>query len=341
MNTGKNGKIFAAILAGGSGTRLWPLSTPSCPKPFVPLGPLGSLYGGTVARATALGVAKVFTVGSGALRPHCEVTGVEFLEEPAARNTAPAVALAGARAWRESGGEGVLLILPADHHIPETSPFAKTVACLSRLVTSVGALGVMGMAPTGPEVSYGYIEQGEREGEGFRVARFIEKPDRIKAEALLARGNVAWNSGMFLYPLTVLREEFARHAPGMWEAAEDWLGRGDPVPYLAVKSISVDYALMEKSSRVVMVPGCFAWSDVGTFSALYDFLPKDEHGNAGWGPGRTEECSGCLIVTRTPRCLVRGLRGVAVIETEDGLLVTPLEGSEGIRSGVEAILRGQ
>jgi mannose-1-phosphate guanylyltransferase/mannose-6-phosphate isomerase len=339
MNNGNSVKLFVAILAGGSGTRLWPLSPPACPKPFVPLGPLGSLYGGTVARAQALGAERVFTVGSGALKHHCEMTGVEFLEEPGARNTAPAIALAGARAWREAGGEGLLLVLPADHHIPEVEPFAQTLERLARVALAENALGVMGMSPTGPEVSYGYIEQGPPVGEGFRVARFIEKPDKAKAEALLLQGNVAWNSGMFLYPLEVLREEMALHAPGLWEAADAWLDAKDSAPYLGARSISVDYALMEKSSRVVLVPGRFAWSDVGTFQALHEFLPKDAEGNAGWGPGRIEGCSGCLVVTHSPRTLVRGLNGMAVIDTADGLLTTPLQGSDGIRSGVEAVLR--
>jgi len=338
MNNGNTDNLFVAILAGGSGTRLWPLSTPVCPKPFVALGPLGSLYGGTVERAKALGAAHVFAVGGGTLKAHCQAPGVDFLEEPGARNTAPAVALAGARAWKEGGGEGLLLVLPADHHIPEQAPFAATVAELARAVVSEQALGVMGMAPTGPEISYGYIEQGAAVGQAFRVARFIEKPDRMKAEDLLEQGNVCWNSGMFLYPLRVLREELAIHAPGLWEASEAWLDRGDPEPYLAAEKISVDYALMEKSSRVVMVPGRFPWSDVGTFSALHDFLPKDSRGNSGWGSGRVEDCWGCLVVTRTPRALVRGLRGMAVIETDGGLLATELHGSEGIRAGVEAIL---
>ena len=331
--------MCVAILAGGSGTRLWPLSIPSCPKPFVSLGPLGTLYAGTVARAVALGASRVFTVGAASLRGHCEAPGVEFLEEPAARNTAAAIALAGAKAWGHVGSGGLLLVLPADHHIPEGEPFARTIGRLARAAVAEEALGVMGIAPTGPEVSYGYIEQGAAVGEGFRVARFIEKPDRPAAEALLAKGNVAWNSGMFLYPLTVLREEMEAHVPGLWTAAEAWLERRDPEPYRAARSVSVDYALMEKSSRVVMVPARFPWNDVGTFSALHDLLPKDADGNSGWGPGRVEGCTGCLVVTRTSKVLARDLHGMAVIEGEGGLLVTPLKGSEGIRSGVEAILR--
>jgi mannose-1-phosphate guanylyltransferase len=285
MNNGNSVKLYVAILAGGSGTRLWPLSTPACPKPFVPLGPLGSLYGSTVARAQALGAERVFTVGSGALRHHCEMTGVEFLEEPGARNTAPAIALAGARAWCEAGGDGVLLVLPADHHIPEVEPFAKTLEQLSHVALAEEALGVMGMTPTGPEVSYGYIEQGASVGEGFRVARFIEKPDKAKAEALLLQGNVAWNSGMFLYPLKVLREEMALHTPGLWEAADAWLNARTARP-----------TLPPRASRWTTR----SWRNPPAWSSCPGASP-----GATWAPSR-RSTSSCPRTRRATRAGARG-----------------------------------
>jgi mannose-1-phosphate guanylyltransferase / mannose-6-phosphate isomerase len=332
--------IYVSILAGGQGTRLWPISTPQYPKPFVALGPAGTLYDGTLTRAWALNPGFVVTIGAGQLRTFCDRGGADFLEEPAGRNTAAAVALAGAHAWSKVGEEGLLLILPADHYIPDAADFTRTVLCLARTCVEQSALGVMGIRPSGPETAYGYIEAGEPASEGFRVRRFIEKPDRQKAEALLAKGNMSWNSGMFLYPLSILRQELASHCPGYWEASQTWLESGDPEPYLALASISVDYALMEKTSKVVMVPADFVWSDVGTFPSLYALLPKDEEGNAGWGPGRVEECRGCLIVTRRRETLVRGLTSQVVIETESGLLMVSLSKSDGIRSAVEAILSG-
>jgi len=343
MNSGNNGNpahMAVAILAGGSGTRLWPISTPSVPKPFVPLGPLGTLYGEAVSRAKALKPRALFTVGAGPLKRFCTSPDVDYLEEPGARNTAPAVALAAVKAYRDLDGEGVLLILPSDHHIAETHLFAATVGRLADACRNHAALGIMGIRPTGPETGYGYIEQGEAAGDAFRVSRFIEKPDRPKAEALLAAGRVAWNSGMFCLPLGVLREDLAEHCPGYWEACEAWLDRTDATPYLSLPNLSVDYALMEKTRRLLMVPAEFTWSDLGTFKALHAALPKDEHGNAGWGPGRVEACRDCLVVTRRPQTLVRSLSGAAVVETEDGLLTSDLESSEGIRSGVEAILKG-
>jgi mannose-1-phosphate guanylyltransferase/mannose-6-phosphate isomerase len=332
--------MYVSILAGGQGTRLWPISTPLYPKPFVGLGPVGTLYDGTLTRAWALQPGAVVTIGAAALRGFCNRGGADFLEEPAGRNTAAAVALAGAHAWTKVGPEGLLLILPADHYIPDTDHFTRTVASLARVSEESRALGVMGIKPTGPETAYGYIEAGDPAGEGFQVRRFIEKPDRAKAEQLLAQGHFSWNSGMFLFPLEALKRELATHCPGYWEACEVWLETGNPEPYLALTPISVDYALMEKTSRVVMVPADFAWSDVGTFPSLFALLPKDEFGNAGWGPGRVEGCTGCFIVTRRKETLVRGLSGQVVVETEAGLLVASLDQSEGIRSAVESILSG-
>jgi mannose-1-phosphate guanylyltransferase len=212
------------------------------------------------------------------------------------------------------------------------------VARLAGVCRKTGSLGVMGITPTGPETAYGYILAGEPAGRGFRVGRFVEKPDRRKASRLLAGGNATWNSGMFLFPLGVLREEMGRHCPGLWEAAEAWLD-GDPGPYTSWPKISVDYALMEKSARVAMVPGDFGWSDVGTFPALHALLPKDEAGNAGWGPGLAEGCERSLIVTARAGTLVRGLRDHVHVEGPGGILSVPMAAAGDIREGVEAILR--
>lgn len=340
MNNVNPEKIFVSIIAGGKGTRLWPLSTPEHPKPFVPLGPFGSLYDATVRRAQALGPGAVATVAEAALRRHCEVGGTTFVEEPEARNTAPAVALAGVRALRALGPEAVAVVLPADHYIPEGPEFSQTLLALVELCVRSESLGVMGIRPTGPETGYGYLEAGEAMGAGFRLRRFVEKPRREEAVRMLDAGTYSWNSGMFVFPAAILEREMKAHCAGMWEAAEAWVDRGDGAAYRALKGISVDYALMEKTARVVMVPASFPWSDVGGFRALHAFLPKDAHANAGWGPGRTEECEGCLIITRRAETLVRALRDTAFVETDAGTLVTPLAESEGIRAGVEAILAG-
>jgi mannose-1-phosphate guanylyltransferase/mannose-6-phosphate isomerase len=330
-------KLFVAVLAGGSGTRLWPLSTPSRPKPFVTLGPMGSLYSATASRVRRLRPAGAATVGAPALSRWCRAKDLDYLAEPAPRNTAAAVALAGVEALRRTGPDGLLLVLPADHHLSDPAGFVRTVHRLARVCVAHRVLGVMGIRPTGPETAYGYIEAGEPLGEGYRLRRFVEKPDRKKAEALLAEGNASWNSGMFLFPLGLLREEMARHCPGLWETSQAWLERGDPTPYLALPSTSVDYALMEKTPAVAMVPAEFPWSDVGTYPSLHRILPQDAHGNAGWGPRRVENCSNCLLVTDRP-ALFQDLQGVVAIRTRAGSLTVPLDAADAIRSGVEALL---
>ncbi len=338
MNADRGACLHVAILAGGSGTRLWPLSSPARPKPFIPMGPLGTLYGACVERALTLEPDSLTAVGPATLEGLCAAQGVQFLPEPAARNTGAAVALAAARAWSKAGPEGLLLVLPSDHHIPDAAAFRATIRRLAGLCRERGALGVMGVRPTGPETSYGYIQPGAPAGEGFSVRCFVEKPDRERAEVLLAEPGVSWNSGMFLLPLGPLREEMAAHCPGYWEAAEAWLKGAGPEPYRALPSTPFDRLVMERTRLAVVVPADFPWSDVGTFPALFALLPKDSEGNAAWGPGRMEECRGCLVITTGPRTLVRGLVGQVVVETEAGLLVTPLSGAEELRGSVERLL---
>ncbi len=328
-------KLTVAILAGGQGTRLWPLSTPEKPKPFVSLGPLGTLYEKTVSRAGALEPARLVTVGPPELEGHCRSPRARFLAEPCARNTAPAVALAAAYAYERDGEEGALLVLPSDHHIDDTGRFARAVERLAGVCRAHAALGVMGVEPTGPETAYGYIRAGRAMGKGFAVERFIEKPDRPGAERLLAEGGATWNSGMFFFPLGPLRAGMATCAPGTWEAAEAWLRQGDEGPYAALEKISIDYALMEKTDRAAMVPADFGWSDLGTFPALYAALPRDADGNAGWGPAKVVDCRDCLVIAASGPVLVKGLNAQVVVDTADGTLTVPMAEAGDIRRYVE------
>jgi len=340
MNNEISGNIYTVILAGGQGTRLWPLSTPDHPKPFVPLGNLGTLYGQTVRRAAALSD-RVAAVAEPSLATFCEFPGVRFLPEPAPRNTAPAVALAGVEAMGRVGDAGVLVVLPADHWISTGPEFGVTLRSLAASCLESGALGVIGIRPDYPETGYGYIEGGTPTGECRKVIRFVEKPDRPDAERMVRDGNFFWNSGMFVFPVRALRSEMSRHCPGFWEAAEAWAERGDRDPYLALEKISIDYALMEKTDRILMAESSFSWNDVGNFRSLHALLPKDAFGNAVWGPGLVENCRGCLLITRRRETLLRNLEGLAYVEGEGGTLATPIDGSEGIRGGVEALLKSR
>lgn len=325
------------ILAGGKGTRLWPLSTARRPKPFVTLGLVGRLFDLSVERALLLNPPLITTIGVGSLEGLSKHSGAEFLAEPAPRNTAAAVALAALNAEERTGIGNGLLVMPADHFIGNLERFVKTVHRLAGLCSEEKALGVMGIRPTEPSSAYGYVTPGKSVGEGFRLGAFVEKPDRPTAIKLIEDG-AYWNSGIFYFPLEVLRVEMERFCGDYPAAASAWLKEGRAEPYEALRSTSIDYALMEKSDNVVMAPADFAWSDVGTYPSLHALLPKDEHGNSGWGPGTVVDCRDCLVVTRRREALVRGFEHCVIIEREEGLLSVPMDEADKIRHDVETIL---
>lgn len=337
-NSVNNVKIGVAILAGGSGTRLWPLSHPGMPKPFIPLGEIGSLYEEAVKRALALSPSVVFTVAAEKMLSFCEREGVEPLREPCARNTAPAVALACAYVKKKLGGDSVLIVLPADHSIPETEKFRERFLALARLARMRRGFGLIGIEPTFPATGYGYIEKGEEAGEGYRVRSFREKPDAETALKMVESGKFLWNSGMFAFPVDLLESEMRKYSPAYVDAAEAYVETGDEKPYTFLKPDSIDYALMEKTGAVYVVKSDFRWSDVGNFKSLYELLPKDDCGNAVLGGATVENCRNCLIITDRKETIVREAEGMTVIELRSGSLCTPTEKSEAIKKAVEALM---
>jgi len=306
----------------------------------VDLGSAGRLYDRTIERALALHPVCVTTVAVSALKALCERPGVEFLEEPVPRNTAPAIALAALHAERHTGPDGGLLIMPADHFIEDIDNFVSTVYGLAGLCHEEQALGVMGIRPTGPSSAYGYVTPGEAAGDGFRLGSFVEKPDRDKALRLIEEG-ASWNSGIFYFPLRVFKREMGKYCNDCLEAASVWLRGGDKKPYEALNGDSIDYALMENSRKVVMVEAGFSWSDVGAYPALHALLPKDDYGNSGWGPGAVVDCRNCLVVTSRRESLVKGFEHCVVVEGEEGFLSVPLDEADKIRHDVESILTAE
>lgn len=333
-------KIGVAILAGGAGTRLWPLSNPALPKPFVPLGELGTLYDEAVKRAFALSPDIVMTVASEQILPFCERAGVELLREPAAKNTAPAVALAGAKLKEILGEKSLLIVLPADHSIPEFEKFKERFLALARLAVNNNGFGLLGINPTYPATGYGYIELGENVNDGFKVKSFREKPDKETAGKMVESGRFLWNSGMFAFPVKLLESEMKIHATGYFEAAESYVKKGGEESYKSLKSESIDYALMEKTKSVHVVRTDFRWSDVGNYLSLYEMLPKDCNGNAFLGEALVQECKNCLIISERKEFLARNLEGMVVVSNRAGVLAAPLKSSEEIKKGVEEILAG-
>ncbi len=323
------------ILAGGSGTRLWPASREGSPKQFLDLGSGRSLLQQALARALGLrpaGRVLVVTHESQAQAVlkqarALRAPGLAVLAEPAARNTAPAIAYA--CAWLEARGEGdaPLLVLAADHIIEPPERFAAAVARAAALAAG-GRLVVFGVRPDRPETGYGYIEAGERLGEGLLVRSFHEKPDAEGARRYLESGGYYWNSGMFAFTAGSFLEEADALAPWLsapFRRARAALAKGKPrrgivAPaaglrgiYGGLRSISIDYAIMEKSRRAAMVEADFAWSDVGSWDEVARVArPQGELARAGGDgnfvlsdiPVALAGVSGLIVVVRNGVCLV-------------------------------------
>jgi mannose-1-phosphate guanylyltransferase/mannose-6-phosphate isomerase len=324
------------ILSGGSGTRLWPLSRELFPKQLLNLqGGDETLLQATLARTVGLpDLAPPVIVCNEAHRflvaeqvRSLGVAGARIVLEPCARNTAPAIALAALAADPDS----LLLVLPADHVIRKPADFQSTVRRAIPLAEE-GRLVTFGVVPESPETGYGYIRCGAPRGQGFEIARFVEKPDRATAEGFLADGGYLWNSGMFLFKASRYLEELARYAPAMFEAAKsavasaksdlDFL-RVDATAFANSPSDSIDYAVMEKTDAAAVVPLAAGWSDVGSWSSLHEALERDDSGNALRGDVLAHDTEGSFVLAESRLVATVGLRDHVVVETKDAVLVAP------------------
>jgi mannose-1-phosphate guanylyltransferase/mannose-6-phosphate isomerase len=335
--------IIPVILSGGAGTRLWPLSRESAPKPFMPLPDGDTLLAKTAARALALpGATDLITVTNRDYYFHTkDVYAASFLLEPFGRNTAAAVLLAARYAQARYGDDTVLLVLPADHLIRDQHAFAQAVARAVALARS-GMLATFGISPAVPETGFGYIECGDRIGDAgadeppaFRARRFVEKPPLAQACEYLAAGNYVWNSGMFCFTAAAILAAFARHSPAVSDAMRPvWsalAGKGtsamqeiDVALFAAVPDISLDYAVMEKAAtegEVAIVRGTFDWSDVGSWQAVSDLIEPDAHGNRGRGERVAIATSGTYVHSEDRVVATVGIENLVIIDTPDAVLI--------------------
>ena len=332
--------LIPLILSGGSGTRLWPVSRQAHPKPFIKLADGRSLLQKTIDRLEEIGdIPEIITVTN---RDHFFVTRDEYAAgggtyrhllvlEPSARNTAPAVAIGALAALTRHGKDATLLVLPADHLVEDHAAFAATVADAGKLAEQ-DLLVTFGIKPTYPEIGFGYIERGEPVPGtgGFRVAHFTEKPAAEVAAQMLASGRFYWNSGMFCFRVSAFLAELAQHAPEIgeqarrcWEAAHVEGERADLLPELfdALPDISIDYAVMEKSDRVAMVPAAFGWSDIGSWTAVSALVEADASGNRAQGECMFLDSANCYVQSSGRMVAAVGLDGVMIVDTPDALLV--------------------
>ena len=336
--------LIPLILSGGSGTRLWPVSREAHPKPFIKLADGRSLLQRTVDRLALLeGTEEVITVTN---REHFFVTRDEyaaggapyrhfFVLEPCARNTAPAVAVGTLAAVSRHGSDAMLLVLPADHLVEDEAAFAAAVRAALPLAAQ-GTLVTFGLRPAYPETGFGYIERGEPipGSAGFAVARFTEKPSSEVAAAMVESGRYYWNAGMFCFRAASFLEELARHAPQVlegasrcWEAARIKEERADLSEdlFATLPDISIDYAVMEKSTRVAVLPAAFGWSDVGSWKALSALVEADDSGNRAQGECLFVDSENCYVQSSDRMVAAVGVNGLVIVDTPDALLVADQE----------------
>ena len=333
------------ILAGGGGTRLFPLSRTGFPKQFLNLHGDKSLLAQTIERFLPLATAADMVIVTSDDYVHhvktelavAKATAAHILLEPVARNTAPAIALA-ARYCIEQLGCGldeVMVVTPSDHVVRPLELFAANVrqavamANLDKVVT-------LGVAADSPETGYGYIQAGKPFGSGFVVESFREKPDRETAEAYLASGGYYWNSGLFAFTIDRFFAELKEHQPDIYTLADTGF-EAMTRDFAEMPNISIDYAVAEKSRQGVMVPLTAKWSDIGSWDAIYDVLGKDASGNAVKGDCMTIDCANTLMLGSSRLIAGIGLTDLLVVETDDVILVAQKGESQKVKELVGAL----
>jgi mannose-1-phosphate guanylyltransferase len=347
--------LYPVIIAGGSGTRFWPLSRKSRPKQFLALTGDKSLLRLTADRVRPLAPASRTLVVCGKAHVAAvkkilpELPAANILVEPVARNTAPAVGLAAAVVARRDP-QGVMVVLPADHHVSDTAAFRRALSAAARAADD-GELVTIGIEPTSPETGFGYVQQGRVLAKGAppvrEVKRFVEKPDLETATAYLASGDYLWNGGIFVFRADRILEELQRHLPETGEplaAIGRAVGKRGFARVLAANfprmpAISLDYGVMEKASRIAVVPASFGWSDVGSFTALPLVRPLDRHGNVVEGEALLIDVADSVILAGSRPLAVVGVRGLVVVDAGDALLICPKERAQDVRRVVEELAR--
>lgn len=347
--------LVPVILCGGSGSRLWPMSRRLLPKQFLPLVGERTLFQDTALRTRGIPGASAPVVITNAEQRFLAADqlaeiGIEaraLLLEPAGRNTAPAVAAAALHVAR-ADPEAVLLVQPSDHVIGDLAAFQAAVA-EAVAAAQEGYLVTFGMPPTEPASGYGYIEAGDAiRGNTFRIRRFIEKPSVDKARALLAQGGFYWNSGMFVFQARRYLEELGRLNPVMLQAVRTALERAttdlaflrlDKDAFGACPADSVDYAVMERTTAGAMVRAAMGWSDVGSWSALWDVGAKDRAHNVARGDVELRDASGCYVHANGRHVSVLGARDLVVVETDDAVLVAAKDRAQEVKEVVENLDR--
>jgi mannose-1-phosphate guanylyltransferase len=349
--------IYAMIMAGGSGTRLWPLSRIAQPKQALRLTGERSLYQQAVDRLAGLvPAAHIFTVANALYSPMLnaqaeQIPAENFLIEPEGRGTAAAIGLAAIH-LRHKDPDAEMIVLTADHFMTDVAAFQQSLR--AAVVTArQGWLVTLGIPPTYPATGYGYIRQGSAlaQAEGttvYAVERFIEKPDLETAQKMLATGGHSWNSGMFIWTVAGILAEFNRQMPALSAQLEEIAAAIGTSGYPAVlervwsqiQKQTIDYGVMEHARQVAVVPAEIGWIDVGSWASIYELLPADAQGNRWTGPHLAIDASGVLAYNRERLVAVIGMQDMIIVDTPDALLVCPRSREQEVKKLVEMLKTG-
>ncbi len=353
--TKKNRPLYAVIMAGGSGTRLWPRSRKNKPKQLLDIVSSKTMIQETVERLGPLidGNHTIVVVGASHFKDIdkqlAHIPTENILVEPSGKNTAPCIGLAAVH-MKVRHDDAVMVVLPSDHLIRNASRFRKIVKIGAAVAQKERFLLTIGIKPTFPETGYGYIHIGEKafsvqNEDVYKVIAFTEKPTLTVAKRFLKSGHYMWNSGMFIWSVSTILDQIKMHLPDLYEGLmkiEAALRKGDDSKVLqkvydAIKPESIDFGVMEKAQNVLLLKGDFGWNDIGSWAAMEQLWPKDSHGNFLNADVISIESSGNIIHSTKKLVAVIGLKDIVIIETEDALLVCPKERAPDVRRAVEEL----
>lgn len=340
--------VYPILLAGGSGTRLWPVSRERYPKQLVKFIGENSLVQSTIKRLTPTLNLKNVRIVCGKdhdheIARHMEEIGIsaegKIFVEPCARNTAPAILLAMLQILKKES-DAVLCVFPADHVIRDERVFHERLESAVKLA-EMGYIVTFGIKPHYPETGYGYIEGAEEITDGaLFVKRFVEKPDLETAKQYINVGNFFWNSGMFTFKASTMIRELNVHHSELLDKMRQIPIEGTSVSekdYQELPNISIDYAVMEKTDKAAVLPSDFGWSDIGSWKSLYDFIPKDTNGNIIDGDVISEKTENCFIMGYERLIATNRIKNMVVVETPDAVFVSDMETSRDVKSIVERL----